>query len=170
MKLPYKFRYSPGDRVVYVPVKSPSYDFAHSNESPYQEQRTGQLGRHFLINFFMINYIWNVFNRAPWYIRLYSLPVLVVDLLLNTGYRYFVRLFAKHVLNQDGLFGQYRDMINFSKASICAGALVSLNIKLQFKFHYETKLDCLPCTCGRVVVCIFYEFFGWNTTGCGASQ
>lgn len=69
----------------------------------------------------MINYIWKVFNRAPWYIKLYSLLFLIVDVIFNTNYRYFVRVFAKHVLNRDGLFGQYRDMINYSKASICAG-------------------------------------------------
>lgn len=120
VKLPFKFCYSPDEKVVYIPLKSPSCYFSHSNGSQCQEQRTEQLGKHFLINFFMINYIWKVFNRAPWYIQLYSLLFLIVDVIFNTGYRYFVRVFAKHVLNRDGLFGQYRDMINHSKASICA--------------------------------------------------
>lgn len=105
--------------MVYVPLDK-------SNAYP-----TDVLGKHFLIDFFKINYIWKVYNRAPWYIKLYSLFFLIFDLLFNTGFRYFVRVFARHVLNQEGLYGQYCDMINHSQASICAGE------KLMYGFLNE---------------------------------
>lgn len=79
--------------------------------------------RHYLINFFTLNYIWEVFNRAPWYVRLYSLFYMLIDLVCGTGHKHFVRLFARTILNSTGIIGQYKDMIEFSQRSICAGIL-----------------------------------------------
>ena len=90
--------------------------------------------RHYLINFFTLNYIWRVFNRAPWYIRLYSLLLLFYDFLFQTGHMYFVRLFARTTLNTTGIIGQYKDIIEYSQRSICAG------IK-----HIEEKVDMSVC-------------------------
>jgi len=100
--------YKPGDSVQYVPLKGCG---DHSKS----------IRKHYLINFFRLNYIWAVFRRAPLHIALYALLWLVVDLVLHTGYTYFVRVFAKHVLNKEGLYGQYIDMITYSQQSICAG-------------------------------------------------
>lgn len=77
--------------------------------------------KHYLINFFTLNYIWRVFNRAPWYIRLYSLLCLFYDFIFRTGHKYFVRLFATKILNSTGILGQYKDIIEYSQRSICAG-------------------------------------------------
>lgn len=77
--------------------------------------------RHYLINFFTLNYIWKVFNRAPWYIRLYSLLLLFYDFVFQTGHKHFVRLFARTTLNSTGILGQYKDIIEYSQRSICAG-------------------------------------------------
>ncbi len=79
------------------------------------------LGKHYLIDFYRMNYITAVFSRAPWYIRLFSVLCLLVDFVLMTGHKYFVRLFARNVLNLTGLAGQYRDMLTYSQASISAG-------------------------------------------------
>ena len=79
--------------------------------------------KHYLIDFFRINYVWAVFTRAPWYFCLYSLLVLIVDLVLWKDYKNFVRLFARRVLNKTGLVGQYVDMLTHSQASICYGKL-----------------------------------------------
>ena len=46
---------------------------------------------------------------------------LIFDFIFNTGYRYFVGLFARKVLNRKGLTGQYIDMLTYSQASMCAG-------------------------------------------------
>jgi len=79
-------------------------------------------GRHFFIDFFKINYIYTVFMRAPWYMRLYSLLLLAIDFVLRThNYKYFVRCFARNILNPAGLISQYIDFLNLSQASIYAG-------------------------------------------------
>jgi len=79
--------------------------------------------KHHLIDFFRINYVWAIFSRAPWYVCLYSLLVLLIDLVLWKSYNNFVRLFARRVLNKTGLVGQYVDMLTYSQASICCGKL-----------------------------------------------
>ena len=76
---------------------------------------------HVLIDFFLMNYVWSIFKKAPWFIQLFSLLYLVVDLILNTHFKYFVRFFARNVLNKKGLIGQYIDMINHSQGSIYGG-------------------------------------------------
>lgn len=85
---------------------------------------TGTQRKHYLIDFFNINYVWAIYKRAPWFIKLYSLLWLLVDVMLNTGYRYFVQVFATNVLNKGGLLGNYIDMLTYSQASICAGELL----------------------------------------------
>ena len=81
--------------------------------------------KHFLINFFQINYVWAIYKRAPWYIKLYSLFWLLIDVILNTNYRNFVRVFAKNVLNKEGILGNYIDILSYSQVSICAGKLIT---------------------------------------------
>ena len=66
------------------------------------------------------------FSKAPLWFQLYTLLFLIYDLIFRTGYRYFVRMFAKKVLNNRGLTGQYIDMIDFSQASIYAGNLMRM--------------------------------------------
>ena len=100
-----------GESVQYVPLKQHTMNGTNSVT----------VRKHFLINFFRMNYVWAIFRRAPWTIALYSLLWLIVDVILRTGYKYFVRVFAKHVLNKEGLYGQYIDMLTYSQSSICAG-------------------------------------------------
>ncbi|PVD33085.1 hypothetical protein C0Q70_08534 [Pomacea canaliculata] len=50
------------------------------------------------------------------------------DYIFNTGYKYFVRLFARTTLNRTGLIGQYKDIVEHSQKSICA-ALKLLSAK-----------------------------------------
>ncbi len=88
---------------------------------PRGEGMEGEQGKHFLVDFFKMNYVYAVFTRAPWYVRLYSVLYLIYDVIFNTGFRYFVSLFARKVLNHTGLTGQYIDMLTYSQASICSG-------------------------------------------------
>jgi len=81
--------------------------------------------KHYLINFFRMNYMWAVFSRAPWYICLCSVLVMLLDFFLRNGGKYFMRMFARHVLNKTGLIGQYFDMLTYSQASICCGSCVT---------------------------------------------
>jgi len=114
VKLP--FRIHADDNVTSVPIKPRSADknfaIVENNDR-----------KHYLIDFFRINYVWAIFSRAPWYFCLYSLLVLLVDLVLRKSYNNFVRLFARRVLNKTGLVGQYVDMLTYSQASICSGKL-----------------------------------------------
>lgn len=106
--------------------------------------------RHYLINFFTMNYIWTVFNRAPWYIRLYSCILLLVDYIFNTGYKYFVRLFARTTLNRTGLIGQYKDIVEHSQKSICAGVLCSYFFQSRtLSIFHVTTSECIYCNCRR---------------------
>jgi len=77
--------------------------------------------KHYLIDFFKINYLWAMIIRAPWYFCICSLLVLLVDLVLRNGYKYLMRLFARCVLNKTGQMGQYIDMLTYSQAAICSG-------------------------------------------------
>lgn len=111
VQLPFGRNFRHGESVSLVKIK-PKYAQWPENA---QSSR-----KHYLINFFPMSYIWSVFNRAPWYIRLYSLIILVFDLIFYTGYKYFVRLFARTTLNGTGLIGQYQDIIELSQRGICA--------------------------------------------------
>ena len=81
------------------------------------------IGKHFFIDFFKMNYVYNVFRKVSIWFRIYSLLYLLYDLLFGTGFKHFIRLFAKKVINKEGLAGQYADMLNHSKASIYAGVI-----------------------------------------------
>lgn len=111
VKIPFRLKYKPEDtvRLKRVNVGKPADQIASTSPN-----------KHILLDFFKLNYVWAVFTRAPWYVRLYSMLHLIVDLLLNTGYRYFVRVFARNVLNPMGLTNQYIDILTYSQASICA--------------------------------------------------
>ncbi|XP_077996008.1 uncharacterized protein LOC144449355 [Glandiceps talaboti] len=74
--------------------------------------------KHFLIDFYSVNYIWSIFNRAPVHKRLISLIFLICDFLFRTDY--FVRYYARNVLNVAGLVANYIDMIEMSSRQICA--------------------------------------------------
>ncbi|CAH1785413.1 unnamed protein product [Owenia fusiformis] len=76
--------------------------------------------RHFLIDFFKLNYIWLIYSRAPLITKVFSLVYLIYDAIFRTGFRYFVRPFAKAVLNPRGILGQYKDIIEQSQNGICA--------------------------------------------------
>ena len=118
IKTPFMSQYKPGQGVDFTPAKVPPPQSTLS-EDVYKSAPDN--GRHFLLNFFKANYIWAVYNRAPLWFRIFSLLYVIADLILQTEWRYFVRAFAKMVLNETGLAGQYRDMLNFSQRSICAG-------------------------------------------------
>lgn len=114
VKLPRRRNYRPGEQVKCFAVgrwRSPLVDNT--------QLENGE--KHFLINFFTKSYIWNVFKRAQWYIKLISLFVLVFDLIFRTGYVNFIRLFAKFVMNPMGLPAQYLDIVEMSQRSICTG-------------------------------------------------
>lgn len=110
IKLPLKLKYKPGDEVEMKPVKLPA-------QYPHLDPKR----KHFFMNFFKLNYVWGVYSRAPWHVRLYSLLFLLLDVILRTNFIHFVRVFARKVLNKQGLVGQYIDMLNYSQAQICAG-------------------------------------------------
>ncbi|CAD5117183.1 unnamed protein product [Dimorphilus gyrociliatus] len=86
----------------------------------YLPENTERKGKHVLVNFFRLNYIVAVFSRAPWYLQIMSLFYLLIDLIGNTGYKNFVRIFARNILNPVGIAGQYKDMVTYSHASICS--------------------------------------------------
>jgi len=88
--------------------------------------RNKRCGRkHFLVNFIGLRYILATFLRPPWYICLYSVLLLFVDIILRNRFRNFLRLFADHVLNKAGLLGYYIDMMLYCQESICSGKMSS---------------------------------------------
>ncbi|XP_074642638.1 uncharacterized protein LOC141899917 [Tubulanus polymorphus] len=98
------------------------------SHSPVTPKTSENIGRHFFINFFRLNYIFSIFSRGAWYIQLVSLIYLLGDLMKSTGYyKNFVSLFAKHVLNPLGLVGQYKDIVTHSQASIAAALKLLTN-------------------------------------------
>ncbi|GAB1610443.1 hypothetical protein Ahia01_001330600, partial [Argonauta hians] len=75
--------------------------------------------RHYLLDIFQ-SYPWLMFCRAPWYVQLCSVFVLVFDVVCCTGLRYFTRLYVRRVLNPGGILGQYKDIIDIGRTQIRA--------------------------------------------------
>ena len=119
LKLPLTLRYKH-----YQPIEAKPLKLKTSQEVSAKHESTER--RHILIDFFKINYIWAVFNRASIFVRIYSMVYLFLDLIFNTGFLYFVRCFARNVLNHSGLGGQYVDMVKHSQASVCAGEILNM--------------------------------------------
>ena len=115
VKLPLYRKLKISDPIAYKTMKSSS---SNGSVSSHEESIPG---KHYLVNFFKMNYIMAVFNKAPWYLKLYSLLFLLVDVIMNTGFRYFIRMFARNVLNKQGLAGQYKDILRLSQNQIFAG-------------------------------------------------
>lgn len=101
-------------------IQPPETNFTNHNN--IGEKHELNLKHHF-IDFYTGYYIWMIYNRAPWYVRIYSIFFLLIDVIFNTGYIYFVQCFAPTVLNPRGLGGQYVDMVEMSHRSICAGQI-----------------------------------------------
>ncbi|XP_035669454.1 uncharacterized protein LOC118411338 [Branchiostoma floridae] len=89
-----------------------------SQEKPKTNGDVKSRGFHYFINFFTMQYVWNVFTRVPWYMQLYSLMYLVYDLIFWTNYIHFVRFFARNSLNKAGLTRQYIDIVELSQGAI----------------------------------------------------
>ena len=127
VQLPFRYRYKPNQGVTVKKIKTKKLSENEDNSGTDSDSITNYekcfepQGKHYLVDFFRMNYVVAVFNRAPWYVRLYSMLYLIMDFIFNTGYRYFVGLFARKVLNLKGLTGQYIDMLTHSQASMCAG-------------------------------------------------
>ncbi|ESP02537.1 hypothetical protein LOTGIDRAFT_237927 [Lottia gigantea] len=145
VNFPHGRNYRPGEPVNLKRVIKRDYLFYSKYFSTKQivTQKTGDdkntqnHGSHILIDFFSAKYIWTVFKRAPWYLQLYSLIFLAIDIMFNTGYVYFVRFFARNVLNPTGLIGQYKDMIDMSQRSICSALKLLSN-----KENYPVFINC----------------------------
>jgi len=114
VKLPSRF--GADDKVTSVPVEPKS-----TGESCLFIEHDDR--KHYLIDFFRINYVWALFTRAPWYFCLCSLLVFLVDLVLRNGCKYLIRMFARCVMNKTGLMGHYIDVLTYSQAAICSGKL-----------------------------------------------
>jgi hypothetical protein len=84
--------------------------------------------RHICLEFFKMNYILQVLCQAPLLMVVKSMFYLLKDL-FNFGSKYyknFVRYFADNFINPAGLANQYKNMVDWSQASICAGELFSV--------------------------------------------
>jgi len=114
VKLP--FWSNTNDEVTSVPIEPRSTDNIYSFVR--KDDR-----KHYLIDFFRLNYVWAEFSRAPWYVCLLAVLALLVDSILRTGGKYITRLFSRFVLNKTGLIGQYINMLTYSQASICSGKM-----------------------------------------------
>jgi len=107
----------------YRPMESvENYQLAHKNEGVSNGNISNQNeGKHYLINFFTGDYVKTIIRRAPWYIKLWSIFVLIFDLVFRTGLNHFVRMYSRNVINPAGLASTYIDMADMSQKSICAG-------------------------------------------------
>ena len=96
-------------------------DVKHGRGTCVIEQGMPVEKKRFLINFFNLNYVKRIFTRAPWYIQVVSLILLLLETIFRTRYLYFTRLFALTVVNKAGLGKSYEDMVELSQSSIYAG-------------------------------------------------
>ncbi|CAI9744267.1 Hypothetical predicted protein [Octopus vulgaris] len=92
--------------------------------------------RHYLFDIFKA-YPWLMFSRAPWYIQVYSIFVLLFDVIWGTGFKHFMRLYVRRVLNPQGILGQYKDMIEIGSKQICAALKL-----LSSPDHVPALLNC----------------------------
>ncbi|KAK3084513.1 hypothetical protein FSP39_014611 [Pinctada imbricata] len=118
VKLPKGRNYHLDETVTCFPINHKTWDTEKTEISV--KNIDGEEKKHFLINFFPSAYGRAIFMRAPWYIKILGIFVLLFDTIFRTSYIYFVRLFALTVINKGGLKKSYEDMIELSQASICA--------------------------------------------------
>jgi len=142
--LPSRFRTV--DEVTFVPIGQENYDKSSRLVGVIDDRK------HFLVDFFRFSYIWGVFKRAPWYIYLYSILLLVVDLVLRNHFLNFTRLFIRHAVNKAGLVGQYIDMLVYSQASICSGEMSFFE---SIACHCNVNFSLSPCSVNDAVYCKF---------------
>lgn len=104
LKYPECRNYHPKEEVDILPIDSKSSDCKV---------------HHYMLDIFG-GYAWIIFKRAPWYIWIYSIFVLLYDLLFNKGFHNFIRLYTTRVLNPGGILGQYKDIIEECQPSLAA--------------------------------------------------
>eukprot|EP00106_Octopus_bimaculoides_P023459 XP_014790901.1 PREDICTED: uncharacterized protein LOC106884177 [Octopus bimaculoides] len=110
--------------------------------------------RHYLFDIFK-SYPRLMFSRAPWYIQLYSMFVLLFDLIWRTGYKNFVRLYVRHVLNPQGILGQYKDMIEIGSTQICAALkLLSSPDNVPALLNCTFGKDRTGVLCALILACL----------------
>lgn len=78
-------------------------------------------GNHIFIDFFAFNLIWHTIIKSALHIRLYLLLALLFDFLLGNNYRNFAFGLMRHVVAKCGMRQQYKDIVEHSQNSICAG-------------------------------------------------
>ncbi|XP_033747160.1 uncharacterized protein LOC117332382 [Pecten maximus] len=109
--------------VVDLPKKrnyKPAEEVSCTAKNKLNKEEESSTRTHFLINFFQNEYITNIISRAPWYVKILSIFVLLFDVIFQTHYYYLVRLYGYFVLNPAGLASTYIDILELSQASICA--------------------------------------------------
>ncbi|XP_038065093.1 uncharacterized protein LOC119735465 [Patiria miniata] len=72
----------------------------------------------YLIDMFPKELILAVFNTAPLYKRLFSLLLLLLDVILGNHYKYFVRCFSGEI-NRLGLVGRYVNILEHCGKQLC---------------------------------------------------
>ncbi|XP_006811230.2 uncharacterized protein LOC100370490 [Saccoglossus kowalevskii] len=95
-----------------------NYSPIHQRNRSTKNETSNNPKKHYFIDFFRPNYVWAVFKRAPLFIRITSLFFLLVDIIFKT--HYFVKYYAKHVINDAGLVANYIDMLELSQRQIYA--------------------------------------------------
>jgi hypothetical protein len=99
---------------------------------------------HFLVNFLRPNFYAAYIGRAPWYLVLYSLWILIKDI-WNKDYirTNFVLFYEKQW--PTNLKGHYKNFVDSSKASIAAGKVLkcslAVNIDTFGKIASVTAID-----------------------------
>jgi hypothetical protein len=74
---------------------------------------------HFMVDLLSTEYGWAVFERAGVLVKIYLSILYIFDCVFRTNV--FLRSLVRYVINADGLFGQYRDLVRYAGAKVYTG-------------------------------------------------
>ncbi|XP_059169268.1 uncharacterized protein LOC131951027 [Physella acuta] len=124
-----KENYKPGQSIqakeIPIPddliVKSePSTKDVKDSISETTPEGTKNLKQHYLIDFFSMKYILSVFNRLPWHLWCVGILYYLYDFITRNKFKNFTKFFVSNAVNRFGIYGQYKDIVNFSQPAICS--------------------------------------------------
>ncbi len=70
-------------------------------------------GKRYLVNVMTMDLVWSVVGKVNFFVRIFSLPLLVIDWFFDT--HLFVRVYSYLVSNEQTLTDQYVEMLEYAK-------------------------------------------------------
>ena len=145
---------TPGETITAVPLKSGDAISVTATE----ELRHGNVGSslprrvHLLCNFFDGDYVLTMLRQLPWYLCLYGIICILLDLVFRTDSRFFSPFYTKYILNPGGLDRLYQDIITYCQRHLCGGKYDSFYTEALKGHRKKKKVERIPISFERNII------------------